>query len=238
MALPKINESFKHVKVKLPSGKEIGVRGWKVKDEKELLFALESEDNAEERKIKYIINFLRNCTDDQVKFDTLSENDIKKVCIEVRKLAKGEDVEYSYKCKHCEMDLSDEVNLTSQQVVKEFDTVPCKINDKLIINFKDLPFKKSDELFEKYAKTEKQFTYYYVINSIEGLTINDETFTDFSEEELIEFLDDLDPDDMDKIYEKFDECMSSVELNHTVTCLRCTKDTEVQFGDLLSFLVF
>lgn len=236
MGLPKINESYSYVKTNLPSGKYIGVRGWKVKDEKELLFALESEENAENNKTKYIISFLKGCVDDPTKFDTVSENDLKKICIEVRKLAKGDTIEYDYKCSKCGLPLHDEVNITKHQAIKNFDESPIKVNDELVITMRDLPFKKSEELFEKY-KTRSKFLFYYIVNSIDGITYKGETFTEFSEAEMVEFLDQLDPKDMDEIYKKFDEKVSEVELKRTVKCLKCKTDTEVNFGDLLSFLV-
>ena len=56
MALPIINETINYIKVKLPSGKTIGIRGWKVKEEKELLFASEkiTEENPNVLK-KYLV---------------------------------------------------------------------------------------------------------------------------------------------------------------------------------------
>lgn len=236
MSLPKNNEEIHYVKIKLPSGKQIGVRGWRIKDEKELLFALESEENAEAEKLKYIYDFLKKCTDDLDKFDLLSENDIKKVCIEIRKLAKGETIDYNYTCK-CGMRLNDMVNLTKHQTVKPFDQSPTVINEDLTITFKDLSYKKADELVELYGKTPKKFTYYYVINSVDGVSYKGQTYTTFTAAEVDEFLEDKKSEVLQKIYDAFDSKVSMVTLSQKITCLKCKKEVEITFGDLLSFLV-
>jgi hypothetical protein len=237
MALPKMNEEVNFVKNNLPSGKAIGARGWKVKDEKELLFALESEEDAEANKIKYIISFLKNCVDDTAKFNVLSEQDIKKVCVEIRKLSKGETIEYNYKCPKCNMSLQDEVNLTDNLVVKKFDMSPVPVNNDLIITFGDLSYNKSMDLMKKYGSSDAKYTYYYIINSIVGITYKDTTYTSFTEDEVITFLDPLDPLDMEKIYKSFNSKISDVSLSRTIKCIKCKEDIKIDFGDLLSFLV-
>jgi DNA-directed RNA polymerase subunit RPC12/RpoP len=186
----------------------------------------------------FLISFLKKCTDDQIKFDALSENDIKKICIEVRKISKGETISYGYKCQECNIPIEDEVNLTKHQVIRAFDATPIKVNDKLILTFKDLSYKTSEELYNKYGTSDKKFTYYYIINSIDSITYEDKTYTTFTEQEVIDFLDRLDPNEMAIVYDKFDSKVSSVELKRNFKCFKCKKPVEVEFGDLLSFLVF
>lgn len=238
MALPKINEELlNYVSVKVPSGKSIGVRGWKVKDEKELLFALESDDKAEENKLTHIINFLKHCVDDKIKFDTLTENDLKKICIEIRKLSKGDTIQYNYVCDKCGHKFFDEVNLTEAQEIKEFDNTPVPVNNTLIMTFKDADWKTTEKLFKEFGEQPAKFAFKFVINSIESLTYNGATHTNFTADEVESFVDDLTSDDLTKIYEEFDKKASSVQLIRGVPCMKCKEEVIVNFGELLSFLV-
>ena len=54
MALPLINESIVFQKIQLPSGKSVSIRGWKVKEEKELLFAAEKIEDNDIEKAKVV----------------------------------------------------------------------------------------------------------------------------------------------------------------------------------------
>lgn len=237
MALPVINEDFKFSQVKLPSGKTIGVRGWRVKDEKELLFTLETEENVEENKMNHIVSFLRTCVDDKSKFDTLSENDIKKITIEVRKLSKGEEVSYNYQCPNCKIRLEDVLVLTSSQTIRETNLTPSKINETLIVTFKDVSFNKFQDIFKRFNESYTKFSFYYVANSIESVTFNGTTYTEFTEEEMVDFLDQLNPIDMEKIYKEFSEKSSLMSINRHIKCHKCGEEIDVEFGDTISFLV-
>jgi DNA-directed RNA polymerase subunit RPC12/RpoP len=238
MALPKINEELlNYVSVKVPSGKTIGVRGWKVRDEKELLFTLESDEKAEENKLKHIIGFLKSCVDDKGKFDTLTENDLKKICIEIRKLSKGDTIQYNYACDKCGHKFFDEVNLTESQEIKAFDNSPVIVNNALIMTFKDADWKTTEKLFNEFGEQPSKFAFKFVINSIESLTYNGATHTEFTAEEAETFIDDLTSDDLAKIYEEFDKKASSVQLIRSVPCMKCKAEVVVNFGELLSFLV-
>lgn len=240
MALPVINQDYKYVKVPLPSGKSIGVRGWKVKDEKELLFSLETvsdSDNVEFDKIKGIVSFLKECVDDKNKFDKLSENDIKRICIEIRKMSKGDEIEYGYECPHCKAKITDMVNLTKTLKVKSFDTTPFAVNDKLVLTFKDLEWLKTQDLYTRFSDSATKFAFYFIINSIDSLTYEGVTYTEFTEDEIVTFIDQLDPTDMDKLYKDFGNKGSSVSLDKQIKCTKCKEQIDVEFGDVLSFLV-
>jgi hypothetical protein len=237
MSLPQINEQINYIKTKLPSGKSIGVCGWKVKEEKELLFALEIDDN-EDNKTSHIINLLKQCVDDKVKFDTLSENDLKKITMETRKLAKGETIEYNYECPHCKAKFFDEVNVGKEQEIKPFDATPLTINERLILTFKDLSWKVVEELFKDDDMTASKFTFKYLINSVDSITFDEQTYTEFTPEECENFIDQLDPKDLKTLYDGFESKLSKCDLKRSVKCLKCKEMVDINFGDLLSFLVF
>jgi len=238
MKLPKIEPSYTFIKTKLPSGKTIGCRGWKVRDEKELIFALDSEENLEEKKINHIIDFLGKCTDNQKLFMELSEQDLKKVACEVRKLSKGNTIEYNYQCPHCNFKMFDTVNLIDSEVVKELDNTPFEVNEDLIVVFKDLSFKETDKLYDLYKESNAKYTFYSFLASIEGITYKGETYTGFTLKDVEEFLGELDSDDLNKLYKAHEEKTSEWSIERQVKCIQCKKEVDISYGDLFSFLVF
>lgn len=251
--LPKLNENISYINIKLPSGKAIGIRGWKVKDERELLFTLDAEESPDTQKIKHINNFLKKCTNNASAFDQLSEVDLRKIALEIRKLSKGDTIQYSYRCpgqvrvnpadeenknvKTCNNVIEDEIQLSKSEEVRTFDPKPSVINDKLIIVFKDISYNEGIRLAEKYIDKPSQYVFYYMINSIEAFTYENTSYTEFSEEDLVEFIDGLNSEDMDKIQQEFESKSSSLKLVRKLKCRKCGHEFDVDFGDLYSFLI-
>ena len=237
MTLPRFTEEETFIKHTLPSNKNIGVYGWHVKEEKDLLFATEI-DTTEENKIGHIINLLKQCVDDKSKFDTLSENDLIKIAIEARKLAKGETIEYNYKCPHdgCGHTFFDEVNISKEQYVKPFDNSPLVVNNKLTFTFRDLDWKTSEKLYKE-SDTAKQYEYKHIIHSIDSVTIDGTTYTEFTTADMEERIGELKTKDLKTLSKGYAERLSDCGLKRSVKCLKCGKDIEIEFGDLLSFLV-
>jgi hypothetical protein len=248
-ALPKLRQQPSFITIKLPSGKSLGVRGWRVGDEKELLFALDLEDDLETTKIKHIIKFLKNCVDNKTVFDTLSETDLKKVALEVRKISKGMKIEYQYTCPHkinvgkedeapCGTRLTEEVNLLESEQIRAFDGSPFPVNENLIISFRDVSYVKMVELFNRFKESMNKYTFYYLLWSIEAITLDGVVYTDFSEEELVEFVDQFEPLEMEKIYDEFYKRGSQLTIKQEITCIKCRNKIDVNFGELLSFFLF
>lgn len=240
MALPIINETVNYFKVKLPSGKTIGARGWRVKEEKELLFASEkiSEDDTK-NKLEIINNFLKSCVDDINKFNTLSENDIKKLAIEIRKLAKGDEVEYTYQCQNpeCKFLFEEVLKISKSEKIKEADLSPIIVNEKLSIALKEISFNDLINLRERFGNEISKLIYYYMINSIEAITYEGQVYTEFTEQEIIDFIDQLNSNDLDLIYKEFENKLSNVSLYKKLKCKVCNTETEVLIDDVLSFLI-
>lgn len=238
MNLPQLKNETNFIKIQLPSGKKIGVRGWKVKDEKELLFSLDSEVNEADNKVNNIIAFLKNCSDNEKVFDSLSEQDLKKVAIEVRKLSKGDRIEYNYTCPHCNHQMFDEVKLREAEVVKPFNNAPIKVNEEISFIVKDLSFKDADKIFEKYKESPNKYTYYFILNSIEAVVHNGTVYKDFTLEEIDTWIGDLSSDDLKILFEEFEKNTSEVKLERKIKCIKCKEEIEISYGDLFSFLVF
>ena len=242
MSLPILNEKSINVKVKVPSGKNVSIQPWRVKNEKELLFAIESLDeksdtyNQDARDQIYI--FIEGCVDKQVNFDSLSNTDLLAIAMEMRKISKGDTIEYQYTCPHCNTRAGDIISITKNSHIVPFNSEPIIVNEDLIFNVKEIPGKEFNRLANLYANTVTKFNYYYLLNSIESIVYKKEIYQGFTIDELIEFVDQLSPAEYEKIYKELNEKVAIVEIKRSYKCLKCKKDVEVQFGDLFDFLIF
>ena len=234
MALPQItNDIF--TPAELLSGKKIGTKPWRVKEEKDLLFATEGvEDVAATRR--EVVKFLRRCVDNQSLFDTLSTTDYIHLAMQLRKQSKGSVIEYSYKCSACGFPLSDDVSLDKNVKTKKFDGSPITINPDLKVSIKEVSFTDYDALVSKYSKM-SEYNYNYIIKSISAIVYKGEVFEEFTEAELIDFVDQLASDDYGTLLSKIQTSGARISLEKKLTCGKCKQVNEVQFGDLYHFLV-
>lgn len=235
MPLPKINEdSFKSIT--LLSGKKIGIKPWRTKQEKELLFAIEDNKNIMENR-KEIVNLMLKCIDNIDTFKTLSNADYIYLLAQLRKISKGAKIEYVYKCTNpkCNFELSDDINLDQHLVTTPFAGGVCKINDKITFNTKEVPFLVLDQMKEKYTKV-SEYNFNFIIESIDVIGVDGEMYSEFSRDELVDFVDELASDDFNKLSEFVLSSPAKIKLEKKLTCGRCDTEMDVQFGDLYNFL--
>lgn len=165
-------------KTTLLSGQSIGIKPWKVKQEKHLLFALETNDEDQLFVTEQCIALGRKCVDDVGLYDSLSRNTLLGLITNIRKLSKGEIIEINYRCnneKCSSFQLFDEATqkktgMTGQSVIpltgqidlnedihsENFNQEPVKFGN-MLIHFKECSYTKQKELEAEYihAKDEK-----------------------------------------------------------------------------------
>ena len=238
--LPNLNESINYTELKLSSGKTIGYKGWRVKEEKEFLFASSRLDKYTPETQKLILNLLKNCVDDKMKFDTLSHNDIKQIAVATRRVSKGEDIEYSGKChdEKCQTKFDDVILLDKDILTTEFDVSPIVINDSLVFILKEISFNSLLELQTRFKEEPEKLIFYHLVNSIEAINYQGTAYTEFNEEEMVNFIDQMEPNDLSKLQDEFYKKSSSVKIFKTVKCKKCKKDIEVEIYEVLDFLFF
>lgn len=235
MALPKItNEEQSYKNVKLPSGRKIGLRPWRVREEKELLFATEGQEDKEKVK-QEIVKMVRKCVDNDQLFDNLSETDILFISMELRKISKGESVEFAFNCPHCNKSNPGELDLSTDVKTKGFDSKPIKI-DNLTFAIREVPWQIKNQLKKDYPKT-SEYNYHYLVDSIESVTHNGKAYATFTRDEMMEFVDDLDPKVFKKLFDLLDTKVANITLNVESICLFCNKEIKVVFEDLYDFFV-
>lgn len=239
MALPNLKEQQSATTIELPSGKNVGIFPWRVKEEKELLFALENLDQENEsyqlNAKREMFKFISKCVDVD-KFDELSSTDLLKIASELRKMSKREFIDFNYTCPHCEFKDENRVDLNKDVVVKKFDRTQIKIND-LLINLKEPTHIELLGIIEKSNNSVVKFEYEYILNSILSFIYKDELYQGFTKEELGEFIDGMTTIDYEILNREITSRMASVEIKKKYKCIKCKKEVEVNFGDLYDFLI-
>jgi len=216
MALP--NLGIPTYEETIPStGKNIKYRPFLVKEEKVLLLALESKDDAQ---IKAAVkNLLKNCIQSRIKLDSLSVFDLEYLFLKIRGASIGEAIEMQVVCKddgttkttavidinEIKVDTSgkgdNKIMLTEDAgVVMKYPGIDTFID----INFLDIDIN-NDKVFEVMADSIDQI--------FDGEDIYDSSTT--SKKEIIEFIENLTRQQFEKI-EEFFENIPKLKCNFSV----------------------
>lgn len=227
-----------YTQVELPSGKKIGIKPWRVKEERELLFAVEGQENEDDVR-KEIVKLISKCCDNQDMFNSLSNVDYVFMLAQLRKLSKGTKIEYTLKCTNpsCKFELSDDIDLDSDLQVKKYKQTTVKINDTLSIALKEVSFKEFDGLKQKYTKL-TEYNYHFILKSIDTIIVGEQIYSEFTKDELATFIDELKPPELKILSDAIDDSIAEIELKKELTCKRCGTKNDVNFGDLYYFLGF
>ena len=236
MALPKLNVPV--YEAILPSTeKVIKYRPFLVKEEKLLLTAQESGEEAVLPAVKQII---KNCVQGEIDVDNLPIFDIEYVFLRLRAKSVGEEITLGLKpwgCPQndgelCKFTTEVSVNLEEIKCVKDkTHTSKIMLDDKIGIMMK---YPDISQLNTKGSENEMGFEVIKkCINMIftEEETHERDTFTD---KELDDFIDSLNTKQMEKIKNFFD---TMPVLKHTVkyTCKTCDEEKETTLQGLQSF---
>ncbi len=250
-------KSSEYEKVTLLSGKEIGIKAWRVKQEKDFLYRIEGvnpeDDGSEERIQAEVISLLRTCVDDQKVFDNLSEVDVVYALVEARKRSKGTEVDFTYNCtnmvkkvdrngKEYENECQGKnnpalIDLDTDLKTDEFNTEPIVVDD-FTFTLKEVPLIDKLKLKATHGDTLSQYNYYYLIKSVDVITSQGESYTEFTDKELMEFIDSLTSPQLEKLYDALRDRFSAVYIDKLVKCPLCKNESQVLFRDMYGLLVF
>lgn len=258
------NELLKHIpevsyqKLKLLSGQSIGIRKWLMKEEKEFLFAIETQMNNKDLLIDECLKLSKKCSDDDALFETLSKNDLVFMLSKQRALSKGEKIDFTFKCNNTECsdynaelksgrsDNEAVVDLKKNIKTEPFDFTPIEINEYKF-HLKDIPYPRVRLMEKDYLSNEDEpelfkLNHAVVLNSIKSVDIGegeDEKHHDnFSLEQLDELLDTLIHDDYTELSNSIGKKISSFTIDKKVTCPICNHSSEVAYEELFSLMVF
>lgn len=239
MSLPVIQHPIFEVQLKSLE-KKVRFRPFLVKEEKILLIAKESEDY--ETMIKAIKQILTNCCVDGIDVDTLPLFDLQMLFVHLRMKSISEAVSLEYVCKKpndegevCNHRNQYEMNLDKVcYKTAEGHTDTIMLSDKLGIKMKYPVLTnvniESDEILQESTNL--------IIRHIDYIFDDEQIYTrtDFTNEQLGEFIDNLTPDQLNELM-KFFVTTPKVVMEDSVNCVRCGKPHNIYAEDLYSFFI-
>lgn len=235
MALPKIETPT--FDAKLPSSRKlIKFRPFLVKEEKVLLIANESKD------AKAIYNAMKEvvetCTFGKIKVDEITPYDLEYLFLKLRSKSVGETSTIKIKCPECGEYNSVDVNLEKVEVVYPTEKVDSKVQltDKIGVTLKHLTVGDVASISQEEGQSESVAITKAICKAID--TIFDETAVhsakDASEAELIEFVESLNRNQIEKI-NAFLQATPKIEYVAKFKCTKCGKDVQVKLEGTQNF---
>jgi len=239
MALPKIDTPVYELDLPL-SKKHIRFRPFLVKEQKNLMMALEADDKETiERNIKQV---LTNCTiTEDVDIDKLPVIDVEYYFINLRARSVGEMVENDYICtnevngEQCGGKMKGVLNLLEIRIdIDPNQKDVIQITDKISIKLKYPEFSLVEKLSKKDSAVDIAFE--VVIDSIEWIFDGEQYYNanESTKEELMAFIESLNQDQFKKIESFFDD-LPVLNKKIEIKCGKCGFDHTIDVEGLESF---
>lgn len=218
----------------IPSTKQkIKFRPYLVKEQKILLMA-NTGDNIDET-LESIKQVIKNCTFDKVNIDILPLFDIEFIFLQLRAKSVGEVVEPIIECRNCKNNIQLSVNLTDIQVKFPSTSNKIEITPKVGIIFK-YPTVEIEKKIEANKDNISQ-NYQLLYECIDNVYDENQVYTkkDFSYDEFVEFIENLNSDQFEKVLNFFSD---QPTLSKTIeyTCSKCQTKGNIELKGLLDFL--
>lgn len=239
MALPKLDAPVYELELPL-SKKQIRFRPFLVKEQRNLMMAMESEDKETiESNIKQV---LHNCTlTENIEINKLPILDVEYYFIHLRARSVGEVVDNKYRCENvvndviCNNLMDVKVNLLDIKIDKDENIKDeIQINSQISIKLKYPEF----SIMEKATKFESStdLAFQMIIDSIEYIFDGQQFHyaRESTEAELIEFVESLNREQFAKIEEFFDN-LPKLNKKIEITCSKCSFEHTIEVEGLESF---
>ena len=237
MALPKIDAPVYELDLPL-SKKHIRFRPFLVKEQRNLMMALESDDKGNiEKNVRQV---LHNCTlTEGIEIDDLPILDVEYYFLQLRARSVGEVVENKYKCenlvdeKPCGNLMESNLNLLDIKVnMPENQSDVIQLNNKLSIKLKYPEF----SILSANISSATDLAFSMIVNSIEYIFDGEQYYyaKESSPEELTEFVESLNQQQFSKIEDFFSNLPT---LNKTIQmdCNKCGFHHTIEVEGLESF---
>ncbi len=225
MALPKLDVPTYEIELPI-SKKKIKYRPFLVKEQKNLLMALESNESSTiQQNVRDILN---NCTlTEGINIDKLPIIDVEYYFINLRSKSVGEIVETRYRCnneveeKVCGNIMEASVNLQNIQPYREEEVSPeIQLTDKIMIKMKYPEFGIIKDSLNMEDITEVTFN--LISESIEHIYDGDQFYYAHEAEpgEMLEFVEGLNQAQFEKV-EHFFNNLPKLKETVEMTCSKC-----------------
>jgi hypothetical protein len=244
MALPKVEFPIYTMSL-LSNNKKIRFRPFLVKEQKILLMATESEDNKD--IIDAVKQICKNCILDDIDIESLPVFDLEYIFLNLRSRSVNEIVELQYRCNNKVNDgESDEKVCGSLERFKInlLEIVPIKnekhsskimFSDNLGLMMKYPTFEMIENLK---GSSEEEILFELLTKCIDYVFDKDGIYyaKDYKQEELIEFIDNLQQKDLEKI-QNFFETSPKIKHNLIFKCRKCSYEENIVIEGLQNFFV-
>ena len=236
MALPKLNVPV--YEAILPSTeKVIKYRPFLVKEEKLLLTAQESGEEAVLPAVKQII---RNCVQGELDVDNMPLFDIEYLFLRLRAKSVGEEVTLGLKPWGCPQNNGELCEFTTEVAIN-LEKIECVKNEKhsskIMIDDKIGIMMKYPDISQLNIKgSENEMGLKVIKKCINMIFTEEETHErdSFTDKELDEFIDSLNSKQMEQI-NNFFETMPTIKHTAKYTCKTCSEEKETTIQGLQSF---
>lgn len=234
MALPKIDVPL--YDLNLPSNdKKISFRPFLVKEEKLILMAAVSNDEAEiKRTIKQVVN---NCiVSKDFDIDEAPVFDIEYVLMNIRIKSIGDVIKNQYVCNNVvdEKKCGNEFNVDIR--LNEIETIKEPVKDEIWLT-KDVGVKMRWPRFSSVKNNKKDaFDYELIAECVEYVFDKEQTYKlrEQSKKEIEEFFDGLSKEQFDKITDYLKK-IPRFEVHKKHKCEKCGFEHSIDIKDMLSF---
>jgi hypothetical protein len=246
MALPKIDVPVYETTL-ISSGKKVKFRPFLVKEQKLFMMATESNDIKE--SVNVIKQVLNNCILTDIDVNSLPTFDIEHLFMQLRARSVGELINLRYNCNNV---LTDEAGKTKQcgglvkfdlnvldikpTIVKEHST-KIEITPKLGIVMK-YPSFDNMTLDDGDGTSQMEKTIEMITGCIDYIYDEDQIYysKDSSKEELTEFVENLQQEDVEKI-QKFFSTMPKMVKDLEFKCPKCGYEEKIKVEGIQNFFV-
>jgi len=233
MALPKL-ETPKHSCV-LPSSEEtVNFRPFLVGEQKVLLVAQESDNTNEQ--ISEMIRLIDICCDD-IDAKSLATIDLEYLFLQLRIKSVGETADVQMECEHCK-ELNKVTVQLEQTIVEEPEQVidhVVKITDTISIDLKTPSYQIVNSVNLNNSEDPKVI-FEVVSKCINSIIDGDEIHTrdDFSEKELMSFLDSMSMDMFEKVQDFFTN-VKTLKIMGSYECVKCSENNSYELIGIGNF---
>ena len=239
MALPRIDTPIYELRLPL-SGRLIKFRPFLVKEQKNLMMAIEADDKETiERNIKQV---LHNCTlTENIVIDNLPVLDVEYYFLNLRARSVGEVVENKYVCNN-EVDgvkCGNKMDVKFNLLDIEVETNPnfsdiIELTDTISIKLRYPEFSVMERVSDKNNTVDLAFR--MIVDSIDYVYDGDQYYyaQETPEKELIEFIESLNAQQFEKI-EKFFENLPKLNKRVEIKCDKCGYDHSITVEGLENF---
>jgi hypothetical protein len=233
MALPKL-ENPTHSCVLPSTGVTVNYRPFLVGEQKVLMIAQESEDaNAQ---VKEMIRLIDICCDD-IDAKKLAGVDLEYLFIQMRIKSVGETSDVVVPCEKCNQDNEIKIDLESVMVNRPEPKVSniIQITDNVSLDMQQPTYEVIQTMDANKAEDPHQI-FDMVAKCIVKIIDGDEVHTrdDFTDKELMSFLDTMSIDMFEKIQLYFANA-PSLEINHNYTCSNCEEQNFLELKGVANF---